>query len=94
VVAAEHLPRVIVPAWTSDGAPLRARALRGRLLLELPTQDRILAAARIKAHHAMAYADAFACATALAHDAALLTGDPEIVSARDLDVAVVDLRRV
>ena len=29
----------------------------------------------------MAYADAFAVATALAHDAMILTGDPEILDA-------------
>ncbi|MDX6645447.1 MAG: ribonuclease VapC [Miltoncostaeaceae bacterium] len=66
--------------------------LRGRLVLELPHQERILAAARIKARHAMAYADAFACATSLAHGSLLLTGDPEILAARDLGLSVTDLR--
>jgi predicted nucleic acid-binding protein len=37
-----------------------------------------MAAARIKARHPLAYADAFAVATAAAHNAVLLTGDPEI----------------
>ena len=32
-----------------------------------------------KANHAMAYADAFAVATAMAHGATLLTGGPEIL---------------
>ena len=66
--------------------------LRGRVLLELPQQDRVLTAAGIKARHAMAYADAFACATALAHGSLLLTGDPEILAARDLGLALEDLR--
>jgi hypothetical protein len=39
----------------------------------------------------MAYADAFAVATAVAHDAVLLTGDPEIVGVDGL-CAVEDLR--
>ena len=35
-------------------------------------------AAELKANHAIAYADAFAVATALEFHATLLTGDPEI----------------
>jgi predicted nucleic acid-binding protein len=53
--------------------------LRARLRLDLVSPQRILAAAAIKADHAMAFADAFALATAAAHDATLLTGDPEIL---------------
>lgn len=60
------------------------RDLRPRLDLDLPSEPRILAAATIKADHAMAYADAFAAATAIANDATLLTGDPELL----LDEAV------
>ena len=41
-----------------------------------------MAAARIKASHPLAYADAFALATAEAHGAVLLTGDPEILAAK------------
>ena len=37
------------------------------------------------------YADAFAVATAIAHDATLATGDPEIIDA-DLDCDIEDLR--
>lgn len=55
------------------------RDLRLRLDLDLPTEHRILAAAVIKADHPMAYADAFAAATAAAHEATLLTGDPELL---------------
>jgi len=45
----------------------------GVLELDLPSEDRVLAAARLKARHPMAYADAFAVATAVAHSAELLT---------------------
>ena len=55
------------------------RDLRLRLDLDLPSEDRVLNAAAIKADHPMAYADAFAAATAAAHDATLLTGDPELI---------------
>ena len=54
--------------------------LRGRLALDLPTPDRVLEAAAVKARHRLSYADAFAVATALAHDAVLVTGDPEILT--------------
>jgi predicted nucleic acid-binding protein len=47
--------------------------LRDRLRLDLPTESRVLEAATIKAKYAVAYADAFAVATALAHRASLLT---------------------
>jgi predicted nucleic acid-binding protein len=68
------------------------RTLRRQLTLDLPSEDRILQAARIKARHRMAYADAFAVATALAHRATLLTGHPEIIGA-DPGWPVTDLRR-
>jgi predicted nucleic acid-binding protein len=42
------------------------------------TQRRVRRAAELKANHAIAYADAFAVATALEFQATLLTGDPEI----------------
>jgi predicted nucleic acid-binding protein len=42
------------------------------------TTRRVRRAAELKAHHAIAYADAFAVATALEFRATLLTGDPEI----------------
>lgn len=40
-------------------------------------RDLALAAAHLKAEHALAYADAFAAALAVSSDAALVTGDPE-----------------
>jgi hypothetical protein len=51
-----------------------------------------MAAARIKAQCPLAYADAFAIATAAAHDAVLLTGDPEITQ-RKVGCRVEDLSR-
>ena len=54
--------------------------LRGHLALDLPTPERVLEAAAIKAQHAVSYADAFAVATAGAHGAVLVTGDPEILA--------------
>ena len=57
------------------------RDLETMLDLDPVTPARILAAAAIKATHRMAFADAFALATAAAHEAVLLTGDPEILDA-------------
>jgi len=65
--------------------------LEPRLTLEAPSRERVLDAAVLKAGHRIAYADAFALATALAHDAVLVTGDPEILSG-DPMWAVEDLR--
>ncbi len=68
------------------------RELRRLLSLDLPTEERVLEAARVKAGHRMAYADAFAVATALAHGSRLLTGDSEILEG-DPAWPIVDLRR-
>lgn len=67
------------------------RELRRLLNLDLPTEERVIEAARVKAGHRMAFADAFAVATALAHGADLLTGDPEILRGGK-SWSVVDLR--
>jgi uncharacterized protein len=66
--------------------------LRPLLTLDPATPERVLAAARIKAAHPLAYADAFAVATAAVHDAVLLTGDPEITR-RPVGCRVEDLAR-
>lgn len=67
------------------GSEREARGMVGRLrpqvTLDLPSETRVLQAASIKARHAIAYADAFAVATAVAREATLLTGDPEILTA-------------
>jgi len=52
-----------------------------------------LEAAAIKADHRLAYADAFALATAMAHGAMLYTGDPELVDGPE-EWSIEDLRPV
>jgi ribonuclease VapC len=59
-------------------------------LLQLPflpqdaTWPRILAAAHVKAHHPVSYADAFAIALAQEMDASVVTGDPEFEHVEEL----------
>ena len=55
-------------------------AVRGTLPVSVKdaTRRRVRRAAELKANHAIAYADAFAVATALEFRSTLLTGDPEI----------------
>jgi len=55
-------------------------ALRGTLPVSVKdaTRRRVRRAADLKSQHAIAYADAFAVATAVEFNATLLTGDPEI----------------
>ena len=55
--------------------------LRLTIRLDEATSERVIGAASIKAVYPMSYADAFACATAIAYDAPLLTGDDEIARA-------------
>jgi len=62
-----------------EAALSTVRDVRPQLELDLPDEQRVLGAATIKAEYPMAYADAFAAATALAHQATLLTGDPELL---------------
>jgi predicted nucleic acid-binding protein len=64
-----------------DRAERVVRQLRHQLTLDLPTETRVLEAARIKASYLMAFTDAFAVATAMAYRATVLTGDPEILDA-------------
>ncbi len=65
--------------------------LRASLALDDVTPARVLAAARLKAVHAIAFADCFAAASAAARGATLLTGDPELLD-RDVGCSVRDLR--
>lgn len=67
------------------------RDLRRTLTMELPSEATIQRAAAIKATHRMAYADAFAAATAVGHGARLWTGDPELLVA-DAPWRPLDLR--
>jgi hypothetical protein len=81
---------VVHRATTADRARAVIGDLRHRLHLDLPTEARVLEAATIKAKQALAYADAFAIA--IAHDASLLTTEPEILDDGDPTWQVVDLR--
>lgn len=74
-----------------DETELVVARLRAAVALDAVTPDRVLAAAHIKAAHPIAFADCFAVATALARNATLFTGDPEILD-RDLGCSVRDLR--
>lgn len=62
-----------------DDAAEAVRDLRDVIDAHLPDERLVLDAARIKADHPMAYADAFAAALAVARDAILWTGDPELL---------------
>lgn len=55
------------------------RDLRDVIDVRLPDERLILDAARLKADHPMAYADAFAAALAVVEGATLWTGDPELL---------------
>lgn len=67
------------------------RDIESVVAVEVPTEAVVRKAAAIKAAHTMAYADAFAAATALGHDAQLWTGDPELL-VPDVPWQVLDLR--
>jgi hypothetical protein len=68
------------------------RDLRASLSADLPGTARMIEAARIKARAAIALGDCFAVATAVAHGAALLPGEPDIIDLADLACDVEDLR--
>ena len=61
-----------------DAATETVRDLRDVIDARLPDESLVVDAARIKADHPMAYADAFAAALTVAADATLWTGDPEL----------------
>ena len=62
-----------------DAATETVRDLRDVIDARLPDERLVIDAARIKADHPMAYADAFAAALTVAFDATLWTGDPELL---------------
>jgi predicted nucleic acid-binding protein len=70
---------VIRRAQGEDDAMETVRDLRDVIDVRLPDERLILDAARLKADHPMAYADAFGAALAVAQDATLWTGDPELL---------------
>ena len=62
-----------------DTAIQTVRDLREVVDVRLPDERLVLDAARLKADHPMAYADAFAAALSIAQEATLWTGDPELL---------------
>lgn len=62
-----------------EAATETVRDLRDVIDARLPDERLVIEAARIKADRPMAYADAFAAALAVASDAPLWTGDPELL---------------
>jgi len=52
--------------------------LRSRIEIISASDDLVMAAASLKARHAISYADAFAAVTAILYNAPLVTGDPEL----------------
>lgn len=68
--------------------------LRAVMEVELPGTGRMVESARLKASHPIALGDCFAIATAAAHSATLLTGDPDIVEREGLPCEIQDLRPV
>jgi predicted nucleic acid-binding protein len=77
-------------AAEADIAISRVREL---VVEELPGVSRMRAVAALKAEHPIALADCFAIATAAAHSATLITGDPEIIDrAEQLPCAITDAR--
>jgi len=62
-----------------DDAVEAVRDLRDVINFRLPDERLVLDAARLKADHPMAYADAFGAALAIAEEATLWTGDPELL---------------
>lgn len=72
---------IVRRAHGEAAAAATVRDLRDVLTADLPSTTRVLDAARIKSEHPLAYADAFAAATAIALHAELWTGDPELLVA-------------
>ena len=64
----------------AEGVVEILEVLRSRVTLQLANEEICLAAAALKAKHAISYADCFAIATAIFYNAVLLTGDPDILA--------------
>lgn len=89
--AAEVWYRVQRAHGESDAVAV-INSMRTSTDLELPTERRIIEAARLKAAHPIALADCFAISCAADNDAVLCTGDPEILEISDLPCEIRDLR--
>ncbi len=72
---------IVRRAHGEDAAMETVRDLRDVLDVRLPDERTVLHAARIKADHPMAFADAFGAVLAIAEQATLWTGDPELLIA-------------
>jgi hypothetical protein len=70
-----------------EAAASTLRELRGVLTADLPDERRVTDAARVKGDFPLAYADAFAAATARQHDAELWTATPSCSSQRTMALA-------
>lgn len=70
---------VLRRAHGEDDAIETVRDVRDVVDVRLPDERLTLDAARLKADHPMAYADAFGAALAIAAHATLWTGDPELL---------------
>ncbi len=70
---------VVRRARGEDDAIETVRDLRDLIDVRLPDERLVLDAARLKADHPLAYADAFGAALAAAEDATLWTGDPGLL---------------
>lgn len=70
---------VVRRAHGEERAMETVRDLRDVVDVRLPDERVVLDAARLKADHPMAYADAFGAALAVAEGATLWTGDPELL---------------
>ena len=70
---------IVRRAHGEDDAMETVRYLRDLIDVRLPDERLVLDAARLKADHPMAYADAFGAALAVAEDATLWTGHPELL---------------
>lgn len=66
-----------------EGAPAAAARfldeVRASITLDVPSPERVRRAAELRKRHGMAYAESYAAATAIAHDATLVTGDPGLL---------------
>jgi predicted nucleic acid-binding protein len=78
-VRSEHY-RLVRVDRRDEAESLWGMTLRGTLPVSVKdaTRRRVRRAAELKSKHAIAYADAFAVATAVEFNAILLTGDPQI----------------
>ncbi|MBI4585845.1 MAG: type II toxin-antitoxin system VapC family toxin [Planctomycetes bacterium] len=54
------------------------------------SRSTVLAAAHIKAHHPISYADAFAVVTARDYDGIIITGDPELKAVAAEKIVIID----